>query len=547
MATDVVGYARLMESNEEATLVQIKALQADVIAPNIERNGGRIFKLIGDGTLSVFDSATGAVECAMAIQSELVRREPENTHMVLRIGINLADVLVDGTDMFGDGVNVASRVEASAVPGGICITDGVYHQIAARIGGEFVEGGEKRLKNIERPVRVWHWQPSHTGAGKAESLPIAESVSLDPEKVLVRIGIIFSPLPHQQEVMGLVTAGLEQFLSDRHWIDVASASATEMGRRAHDYTVSIGVHGAGPFRLNVRFLRTSATSILWSRAFDLPADCDIDAIELVATGVVSLVVDKVLSAASTTVARKPEASWSAYENFLYGRMLDAKHLLPEAERFFKKATELDPTLIDAHAMHALALTYRFSMEGVFEVLHHAEEISRIALQLDNNHAFSHFAAASVQLAMRNHDGAESHYVKARDLAPGDVEIRADHAELLHYAGDLEKAATEIEECFRKSKYPPVWFWAVRGFIRFQQGRADDAVEDFENIPKKSWRTLILLAAAHAMRGDEVRRRRSEVEARSLQPRLSPELVQRTFPYRDEGAVAKLLGAFGVGA
>ncbi|MBB3133541.1 class 3 adenylate cyclase/tetratricopeptide (TPR) repeat protein [Rhizobium pisi] len=544
MATDVVGYARLMESDEEATLALIKALQADVIAPNIERNGGRIFKLIGDGTLSVFDSATGAVECAMAIQGELVRSEP-GARMVLRIGINLADVLVDGTDMFGDGVNVASRVEAGAVPGGISITDGVYHQIAARIGGEFVEGGEKRLKNIERPVRVWHWQPPHTGTMKAEPSRIAGSAaSLDREKVLVRVGVASSALPHQQEVMGLITSGLEQFLSERHWIDVASASAAEMGSRSHDYTVSIGIHGAGPFRLNVRFLRTSATSILWSRAFDLPADCDIDAIESVAAGIVSLVVDKVLSAASTTIARKSEASWSAYEYFLYGRMLDAKHLLPDAERFFQKATELDPTLIDAHAMYALALTYSFSMEGVIERLRRAEDISRIGLQLDNNHAFSHYAAASVQLVMRNYDGAESHYVKARDLAPGDIEIRADHAEMLHYVGDLETAATEIEECFRKAKYPPVWFWAVRGIIRFQQGRADDAVEDFENIPKKSWRSLILLAAAHALRGDEVRRRHNEVEARSLQPRLSPELVQRTFPYRNEGALAKLLGAFG---
>ncbi len=544
MATDVVGFARLMESDEEATLALIKALQAEVLAPNIERNGGRIFKLIGDGTLSVFDSVSGAVECAMAIQRELVRREPESARTVLRIGINLADVLVDGSDMFGDGVNVASRIEAGAAPGGICITDGVYHQIAARLGVEFVEGGEKRLKNIERPVRVWHWQPRHAGTVNAERSRIVESPSFDAEKVLVRVGVISSPLPHQQEVVELITSCLEQFLSDRHWIDVASVSAADMGSRNHDYTVSIGVHGAGLFRLNVRFLRSSATSILWSRTFDLPADYDIDAIESVAADIVSLVVDKVLSTASYTIAKRPAASWSAYENFLYGRMLDAKHLLPEAEPFYRKATELDPALIDAHATYAIALAFRFSMEGVIERLHHADEISRTALQLDNNHAFSHYAAALVQLSMRNYDGAESHYVKARDLAPGDVEIRADHAEFLHYVGDLDKAANEIDECFRKSKYPPVWFWTVRGIIRFQQGRPDAAVQDFENLPNKSWRTLILLAAAHASCGDEARRGSREVEARSLQPALSPELVRRTFPYRDEDAIAKLLGAFG---
>ncbi|ANM11320.1 MULTISPECIES: adenylate/guanylate cyclase domain-containing protein [unclassified Rhizobium] len=544
MATDVVGFARLMESDEEATLALIKALQAEVLAPNIERNGGTIFKLIGDGTLSVFDSVSGAVECAMAIQRELVRREPESARAVLRIGINLADVLVDGSDMFGDGVNVASRIEARAAPGGICISDGVYHQIVARLGDEFVEGGEKRLKNIERPVRVWYWHPRHAGTVNAEPSRLVEPPSLDTEKVLVRVGVILSPLPHQQEVVGLITSCLEQFLSDRHWIDVASLSAADMGSRTHDYTVSIGVHGAGPFRLNVRFLRSTATSILWSRTFDLPADYDIDAIESVAADIVSLVVDKVLFTASHTIAKKPEASWSAYENFLYGRMLDAKHLLPEAEPFYRKATELDPALIDANAAYAIALAFRFSMEGVIERLHHADEISRTALRLDNNHAFSHYAAALVQLTMRNYDGAESHYVKARDLAPGDIEIRADHAEFLHYVGDLDKAANEIDECFRKSKYPPVWFWTVRGIIRFQQGRPDAAVQDFENLPNKSWRTLFLLAAAHASCGDEARRESREVEARSLQPALSPELIRRTFPYRDEDAIAKLLGAFG---
>ncbi|WP_246737838.1 MULTISPECIES: adenylate/guanylate cyclase domain-containing protein [Rhizobium] len=163
MATDVVGYSRLMESDEETTLALVKAIHSDVVEPNIERNGGRIFKLIGDGTLSVFDSVTGAVECAMAIQGELVNGTGEGARPAIRIGINLADVLVDGSDMFGDGVNVASRIEANALPGGICVTDGVYHQIATRLGGEFVAGGEKRLKNIERPVRVWHWQPRRTG------------------------------------------------------------------------------------------------------------------------------------------------------------------------------------------------------------------------------------------------------------------------------------------------------------------------------------------------------------------------------------------------
>ncbi|KRB53238.1 adenylate cyclase [Rhizobium sp. Root708] len=540
MATDVVGYSRLMESDEETTLALVKAIHSDVVEPNIERNGGRIFKLIGDGTLSVFDSVTGAVECAIAIQAELTNGTGEGTRAAIRIGINLADVLVDGSDMFGDGVNIASRIEANASPGGICVTDGVYHRIATRLGADFVEGGEKRLKNIERPVRVWHWQPRRTGAVNAARSPVDETLSSpSAEKVLVRVAFT-AALSGEQDIAESVTSSIEQFLSERRWIEVAPTSVAGVGMRAHDYTVSIGVHEAGPFRLNVRFGATTATSILWSRAFDLPADCQIDAIESIAAEIVSLVVDRVLQVSSKSVARKPEASWSAYENFLYGRMLDAKHLLLEAEGFFARATQLDPELIEAHTMHAIALTHSFSMEGAPERLQRAEEISRIALRLDNNDAFAHYAAALVQLMMRNYGRAKSHYRKARDLAPSDVEIRADFAELFHYVGDLETADAEIEECFRRSTHPPVWFWAIRGIIRLQQGRAG---EDFENVPVKSWRTLILLAAAHALRGDDVRRARCEAEARRLQPALGPEFLRLVFPYQSDDALAKLLRAF----
>lgn len=548
MATDVVGYSRLMESDEERTLALVKAMHSDVVEPNIERNGGRIFKLIGDGTLSVFDSVTGAVECAMAIQGELMDGAAQGNRPPIRIGINLADVLVDGSDMFGDGVNVASRIEANALPGGICVTDGVYHQIATRFGAEFIEGGETRLKNIERPVRVWHWQPRRIGAVDAVPLlPDETAPSRGAEKVLVRVAFTSSALSDHQNIAGLTASSIEQFLSDRRWVDVAPTSTTDLSIRAHDYTVSIGVFGAGPFRLSARFGSTTATSILWSRVFDLPADRYMDAMESIAAEIVSLVVDRVLLTSSKDVARKPEASWSAYENFLYGRMLDAKHLLWEAERYFNRATQLDPGLIEAHTMHAIALTHTFSMDGAADRLQRAEEVSRIALSLDNNDAFAHYAAALVQLFMRSYEGAKSHYRKARNLAPSDIEIRADFAEFLHYVGDLEAAAAEIEECFRRSTHPPVWFWGVRGIIRLQQGHADDVVEDFENVPSKSWRTLILLAAAHASRGDEMRREYYEAQARGLQPDLGPELLRLVFPYQNQDALGKLLRALGTAA
>ncbi|NMN73071.1 class 3 adenylate cyclase [Rhizobium sp. 57MFTsu3.2] len=355
MATDVVGYSRLMEADEEATLASVKAMQEELIRPNVEREGGRVFKLMGDGTLAVFDSVNGAVECAIAIQGELMR-QPEGSRLILRIGINLADVLVDGTDLFGDGVNVASRIEASAFPGGISITDGVYHQIAKRTGTDFVDGGERVLKNIDRPVRVWHWQPRYNGFVEEERPRPADGAIA---KTAVRITAAPSTAPQQLDLAELVVSSLEDLLTEQRWLDVSrvgSASAALDGHatRPYDYTVKIGIHGAGPFRVNAKFLHTNVTPVMWSRAFDLPESYHFDVVELVAAEIGSLVQDKVLLAASEMIAKKPQSSWSADENFLYGRMLDSKHMLPEAEVFFLRATELDPGMIYAQASYAIA-------------------------------------------------------------------------------------------------------------------------------------------------------------------------------------------------
>lgn len=159
MATDIVGYSRLMEADEGRTLDAIKRLQASIFSPNIDTRGGRIVKLIEDGALVAFNSAFDAVECAISLQEELARDQeelPSGERIVLRIGINPADVVIEGDDLLGDGVYVAARLEASAEPGGICIADVVHRQLGGKCRTAFLDGGEISLKNIARPVHVWH-------------------------------------------------------------------------------------------------------------------------------------------------------------------------------------------------------------------------------------------------------------------------------------------------------------------------------------------------------------------------------------------------------
>jgi adenylate cyclase len=174
LAADIVGYSRLMGADEVGTLVALKALHRDIIEPAVGHHNGRVFKLMGDGLLASFASAVEAVVCAAAIQQGFARRNdnlPAGRHILLRCGINLGDVVVDGSDLYGDGVNVAARLEHLCEPGGICISRAVRDQVRDKLRMPFEDGGEQLLKNIARPVRVFQLPPTDIAELRLETPP----------------------------------------------------------------------------------------------------------------------------------------------------------------------------------------------------------------------------------------------------------------------------------------------------------------------------------------------------------------------------------------
>jgi class 3 adenylate cyclase len=174
LAADIVGYSRLMGADEEGTLAQLKALHQVVIAPKISEHRGRIVDTAGDGMLVEFASAVDATRCAIEIQRQMIERSadtPASRRMQLRVGINIGDVIVEGERIYGDGVNVAARLEGIAEPGGICISEDAYRQIRGRVDGDFQEIGEQQLKNIARPVRVYRLR---LGRARAPIIPAVQ-------------------------------------------------------------------------------------------------------------------------------------------------------------------------------------------------------------------------------------------------------------------------------------------------------------------------------------------------------------------------------------
>src|SRR5262245_44981684 len=185
LAADVVGYSRLMEQDEATTLVTLKARRKELLEPAVTRHEGRVFKFMGDGVLVEFGSAVNALECAMTIQrgmAEANHAAPANERIELRIGINLGDVVVEGGDLFGDGVNVAARLQEVAQPGGICVSASIYDQIRTKVALAFDDLGERQLKNIATAVRVYQAAsaPSSSAAGAQPALPEKPSIAVLP-------------------------------------------------------------------------------------------------------------------------------------------------------------------------------------------------------------------------------------------------------------------------------------------------------------------------------------------------------------------------------
>ena len=175
LAADVVGYSRLMEMDEAGTLAALKAHRGECIDPLIAKHGGRIVKLMGDGALVEFGSVVDAVECAVAVQQGMAKRHadvPKDKRVDFRIGVNLGDIIVEGDDIYGDGVNIAARLEALAEPGGICVSGTVHEHIAGKHGHAFIDDGEQTVKNMSRPVRVWRWSE---GASDIAPVPSASA------------------------------------------------------------------------------------------------------------------------------------------------------------------------------------------------------------------------------------------------------------------------------------------------------------------------------------------------------------------------------------
>ncbi|NNF77469.1 MAG: hypothetical protein HKN05_05520 [Rhizobiales bacterium] len=401
---DLVGYSRLTEADEAGTLRRLKAAREQVIDLAIGEFGGRIVHTAGDGVLSEFPSVVDAVQCAANIQNAMIdhgRGEPEDPPLRFRIGVNLGDVMIDGDDLHGSGVNIAARLQEIAAPGAVCISETVYNQIRDETELDWESDGEHTLKNIERPIRVWHWFPAGMAAQKNDSdergsqglpsiavLPFT-NLSTDPDQDFFADGMTEDVITLLSTVPDLFVIARNSTIEFKGQTPDVREVATALGVR---YVLEGSVRKAGNrIRVTAQLVDAISGSQIWGERYDRDLD-DIFAVQdELAQGIVGAAQSPLLVAESSRASRKPTNKLDAWGNLVKARITMYAYRrqdMDAAEPFVRRALKIQPDYAPAHALLSLILAWRFYNgeynEENLEVARTSAGLAARALELEAN-------------------------------------------------------------------------------------------------------------------------------------------------------------------
>src|SRR6184192_3445285 len=427
LAADVVGYSRLMTIDEAGTLAALKSLRKNLVNPKISEHNGRIFKLTGDGILIEFPSVVSAVACAVDIQSAMRTRnatEPA-APIEFRIGVNIGDVIVEGEDILGDGVNVAARLESIAPVGGITVSQSVRDHVGNRLDLLFEDMGERRLKNIERPIRVYsmsldasaHAQPNGTMSLRGEKPSIAVlpflNMSGDPEQEYFSDGITEDIITDLSKVSGL-------FVVARNTVFTYKGKTAEVQEVAKHLGVNFILEGsvrkAGTrVRVTGQLIHGKDGGHVWADRYDRDLT-DIFAIQDEIThAIVEQLKVKLLPQEKKSIGQTPTDNVEAYTYYLRGRQFMQRHSKANyqlARRMFAKAVELDPVYARAHAGIADCDSFLFLHYHLEASVESILATSAKALSLDDKLAEAHASRGLAFSLDRRYDEATAEFEKA---------------------------------------------------------------------------------------------------------------------------------------
>jgi adenylate cyclase len=567
LAADVVGYSRLMGRDESGTVAHLREHRQQRLEPTLARHGGRLVKLMGDGVLAEFPSAVDALGAAIEFQQALAdanQDQRDDTRIVFRIGLHLGDLIVDGDDLYGDGVNVAARLEAEAPAGGILISGNVHDAVAGRLKASFDDRGSLALKNIERPVQAFgvKWEPADwkisatamlptaatpRSAGVPPALPDKPSIAVlpfanmsgDVEQEYFSDGITEDIITDLSKVSGLLVIARNSSFTYKGRAMKIPDVCRELGV-AHVLEGSVRKAG-NRVRVTAQLIEGATGGHVWAERYDRDL-ADVFAVQDELTGeIVGALKVRLTEHDRDRLRSRASIGSDAYDLFLRGRELVWLHTRVEGQTgqaLLRQAIALAPDFAKAHGLLAFARCHEFVNgwgDDPAGSLRLARELAEKAVSLAPDDGECHWALAVVLLWQREHDRSLAEGATCIALEPNSTLGHAQHGHALLYAGRPAEALKVFAQLRRLDPYFPdlyLHFMAQAHFNLEQYAEAETILRqrNARNPNSESSRVLLASTLGHLGRTQEARAEWRE--ALRINPSYSLEQRRKSSPFKN---------------
>jgi adenylate cyclase len=562
LSADVVGYSRLMGIDEAGTLARLKELRRELIDPTIDSHSGRIVKLMGDGMLVEFGSAVDAVACAIKIQKQVPGHDSGNAEarpMQFRIGINVGDIIIEGDDIFGDGVNIAARLEPLAEPGGICVSSIVNESVGNRIDVEFSDSGDISVKNIDRPIRVWKWHPGKTDVAanrsdaanptpKVETPSIAvlpfTNMSGDPEQEYFSDGISEDVITDLSKIAGLmVISRNSSFTYKGRSVDVRAVGRDLGVRSVLEGSVR---RAANRVRITAQLIDATNGAHLWADRYDRDLT-DIFAVQDDVTRRIVEALKVTLSPAEKERhADSGTSNIDAYDCFLRGRELlfgktNTREMFEQSTKYLMRALELDPNYSKAHA--GLSMAYSLDYQNRWSddpdtSLRLSKQNAEQAIRKDPDEPFARLVASWAAIFEKDLDRAKSEADVALSLNPNFALAYTCLAQIQTLSGQPLEAIPALERGIRLDPAYRQQNLHMLGMAYLLAGKYETAAAVLRErvllVPETDFsRALLVSALGHLGEADEARRIWQELKEINPKYSFSEHFARRPFKREED--------------
>ncbi|MDH3636162.1 MAG: adenylate/guanylate cyclase domain-containing protein [Gammaproteobacteria bacterium] len=558
--TDVAGYSRLTGGDEEGTHRQVMEV-LDYTSQQISDAGGKVLRYSGDAILAEFSSAVSAVNTAIDIQREMTRKNQQvadDKKVQIRIGINIGDVIEDRGEVFGDGVNLAARLEAAAPEGGICISSSVHEQVLGKLEEDFTDGGEEQFKNINRPVHVYRWVPtqdSSVSSGNpakrsSEKPSIAvlalTNMSNDPDQDFIGDGITEDLITALSKIRSFKVISRESTFSYKgSAIDVREV-ARELGVR---FVLEGSVRKAGNrVRVTAQLIDAETGHHVWAERYDREME-DIFDLQDEMVRIIASALEPELNAfeRERAVSKSPDNldAWELYQRALWHMWTFEEENIHTALELFKQSSAADPKFAPAYAYYAYCC-YQFVILGIAEdpdaYLQEGLESARKALQCDDRDAISYFAIGRIHMMLGDHDSSIAALRKSIELNPCFAQAYHGLGFALSLAGELEESKLTTKQAVTMSpRDPMMWAFTIVHALTYILSQEYETALEWANrtlqIPNATgyWSHAVKASAlANLGRVDDAKQ--SLALALAAKPDLSIGYLEKNLPTKHVGGL-----------